>query len=293
MTSGAPGRRCASSGAVQPRSSRWRLAKRWRTPRRSSQHSTSGDWSCASTIPTSHSGQRREPGLQPAAAGRWIHRHARRRRAARPADPSERGRGTLPADPRRRVGVDLRPAAPRAGAGGHRRLRTAGRCRRAGHRGCHGHGDRAPGEAEPRCTPRPRRLRLTQRALPMPRPPRRLGLSTLAVTGGASHREADTPVVQPLVQSANLLQEIGTADGLRYPRYGNAPNAEVLQTRLALMEGAEAAIVLSSGMGATACALLALLRPGDHLLASSWVYGGTRTLFTQEFATMGIDVTLV
>jgi cystathionine beta-lyase/cystathionine gamma-synthase len=85
----------------------------------------------------------------------------------------------------------------------------------------------------------------------MPRPPRRLGLPTLAVTGGASHSEADTPVVQPLVQSANFIQEIGTADGLRYPRYGNAPNAEVLQRRLAMMEGAEAAIVLASGMGAT------------------------------------------
>jgi len=127
----------------------------------------------------------------------------------------------------------------------------------------------------------------------MPRPPRRLGLSTLAVTGGATHGEVDTPIVQPLVQSVNFMQEVGTADGLRYPRYGNAPNAEVVQRRLALLEGAEAGIVLASGMGATACALLALLRPGDHLLASSWIYGGTRQLFAQEFATMGIDVTLV
>ena len=127
----------------------------------------------------------------------------------------------------------------------------------------------------------------------MPRPPRRLGLSTLAVTGGAAPGEADTPVVQPLVQSVNYVQEFGTADGLKYPRYGNTPNAEAVQRRLAMLDGAEAGILLSSGMGATACALLALLRPGDHLLASSWVYGGTRLLFTQEFATMGIDVTLV
>src|SRR5215218_394374 len=127
----------------------------------------------------------------------------------------------------------------------------------------------------------------------MPRAPRRLGLSTLAVTGGATLTEADTPVVQPLVQSANFIQEIGTGDGLRYPRYGNMPNAEVVQRRLAMLEGAEAGILVSSGMAATACALLALLRPGDHLLASSWIYGGTRLLFEQEFATMGIDVTLV
>jgi cystathionine beta-lyase/cystathionine gamma-synthase len=127
----------------------------------------------------------------------------------------------------------------------------------------------------------------------MPRSPRRLGLSTLAVTGGAAQGEVDSPVVQPLVQSVNFVQEFGSADGLRYPRYGNAPNAEVVQRRLAMLDGAEAGIVLASGMGATACALLALLRPGDHLLASSWIYGGTRLLFTQEFATMGIDVTLV
>jgi cystathionine beta-lyase/cystathionine gamma-synthase len=127
----------------------------------------------------------------------------------------------------------------------------------------------------------------------MPRPPRRQGLSTLAVTGGAPHGETDTPIVQPLVQSVNFVQEVATGDGLRYPRYGNSPNAEVVQRRLAMMEGAEAGLVLASGMGATACALLALLRPGDHLLASSWIYGGTRLLFTQEFATMGIDVTLV
>jgi cystathionine beta-lyase/cystathionine gamma-synthase len=60
-----------------------------------------------------------------------------------------------------------------------------------------------------------------------------------------------------------------------------------------MLEGAEAALVLASGMGATSCALLALLRPGDHLLASSWVYGGTHRLLTHEFEVLGIDVTLV
>jgi cystathionine beta-lyase/cystathionine gamma-synthase len=117
--------------------------------------------------------------------------------------------------------------------------------------------------------------------------------STVAVHGGIERRGADAPVATPLFQSVNFVQEIGTSEGLRYPRYGNAPNAEIVQRRIAALEGAEAAIVLASGMGATACALLALLRPGDHLLASSWVYGGTHRLFTQEFQAMGIDVTLV
>ena len=68
---------------------------------------------------------------------------------------------------------------------------------------------------------------------------------------------------------------------------------ERVQKRLALVEGAEAALLLASGMGATACAMLALLRPGDHLLASSYIYGGTHRLLTEEFTANGIDVTLV
>jgi len=122
------------------------------------------------------------------------------------------------------------------------------------------------------------------------RPP---GLATLAIHAGAEGREADAAVVHPLYQSVNFIQEIGTGDGLRYPRYGNAPNAELVQSRMAAIEGAEGAVLLGSGMGATACALLALLRPGDHLLASSWIYGGATQLLTKEFAALGINVTLV
>jgi len=118
-------------------------------------------------------------------------------------------------------------------------------------------------------------------------------IATLAVHGGRSRGELDSPVASPLYQTVNYVQEIGTAEGLRYTRYGNVPNAEIVQERLALLEGAEAGLVLASGMGATACAMLALLRPGDHLLASSWIYGGTHRLLTQELASMGIDVTLV
>ena len=118
-------------------------------------------------------------------------------------------------------------------------------------------------------------------------------LPTLTVHAGEAAHDADTPVVSPLYQSVNYVQEVGQGDGLRYPRYGNTPNAEIVQKRLAALDKAEACVVTSSGMGATACALLALLRPGDHLLACRWIYGGTHRLLTEEFATLGIDVTLV
>ena len=122
---------------------------------------------------------------------------------------------------------------------------------------------------------------------------RKLGLSTTAIHGGAAPPAPGTGISAPLVQSVNFAQETGTSEGLLYTRYGNTPNAERVQRRLALLEGSEEALVLSSGMGATACAMLALLRSGDHLVSSSWIYGGTRKLYTEDLVGMGIEVTLV
>ena len=122
---------------------------------------------------------------------------------------------------------------------------------------------------------------------------RKLGLSTTAIHGGAPQRTPGTGVASPLVQAVNYVQDTGTSEGLRYTRYGNTPNAELVQHRLAELEGSEAALVLSSGMGATSCAMLALLRTGDHLISSSWIYGGTRKLFGEDIPGMGIEVTFV
>jgi cystathionine beta-lyase/cystathionine gamma-synthase len=128
---------------------------------------------------------------------------------------------------------------------------------------------------------------------PSSRAPRPLGPATLAIHGHLESRSADHPVAPPLYQSVNYVQEFGTADGLLYSRYGNTPNHAAVESRLALLEGAESACVLGSGMGATACALLALLRPGDHLIASKYIYGGTYRLLMEEFVGLGIEVTLV
>ena len=117
--------------------------------------------------------------------------------------------------------------------------------------------------------------------------------ATLAVTGGRTAGEPGTPVATPLVQSVNFLTEPGSRDELLYTRHANTPNAVTVQKRLALLDGSEAALVLASGMGATACTMMALLRAGDHLLASSWLYGGSRHLFEQELMSQGIEVTFV
>lgn len=126
----------------------------------------------------------------------------------------------------------------------------------------------------------------------LPAPPVR-SRATVVVQGARPAAEAGKPVATPLVQSVNFFTAPGSTEEIRYGRYGNTPNAELLHRRLALLEGSEAALVLSSGMGATACTMLALLRSGDHLIASNWLYGGTRRFFEQELMAQGIDVTFV
>jgi cystathionine beta-lyase/cystathionine gamma-synthase len=86
---------------------------------------------------------------------------------------------------------------------------------------------------------------------------------------------------------------VGSDEDILYSRYGNNPNQVALARKYALLEGAEAAIFLASGMGATALAHLAVLRPGDHLVSSSWIYGGTQHLFDEELGRLGIDITYV
>ena len=128
--------------------------------------------------------------------------------------------------------------------------------------------------------------------MPPRRPPRRpVALATLALHGARTAHRAGDPVVEPLVQSVNHLQPLGTAEGLLYTRYGNTPTAERVQRRIALLEGAERALLCSSGMGATACTFTALVGPGDHLLTSRYIYGGTHRLFFEELPAMGVTVT--
>ena len=96
-----------------------------------------------------------------------------------------------------------------------------------------------------------------------------------------------------LLQSSTFVSPVGSDEEVLYSRYGNNPNQVELARKYALLEGAEAAIFVASGMGATALAHLAMLRPGDHLIASTWIYGGTQRLFDEELARFGIEVTYV
>ena len=79
----------------------------------------------------------------------------------------------------------------------------------------------------------------------------------------------------------------GTASGLVYSRF-NHPNSEIVEDRLAIFEGTDACILFSSGMSAIATTLLAYARPGDVILHSQPLYGGTETLLTRTLSGFGI-----
>jgi methionine-gamma-lyase len=87
------------------------------------------------------------------------------------------------------------------------------------------------------------------------------------------------------------LREKGPAEtpGLIYSRLNN-PDLEILEDRLTLWDNAEAAAVTASGMSAIATTSLTFLRPGDVLLHSEPLYGGTEYLFCHVLPEFGIDV---
>ena len=120
-----------------------------------------------------------------------------------------------------------------------------------------------------------------------------LGFSTISIHGTPHRRPDWSPVAPALQQSSTFTNPVGSEDEVVYSRYGNNPNQVQLARKYALLEGADDAIFVASGMGATALAHMAVLRPGDHLISSNWIYGGTQRLFDEELGRYGVEVTYV
>lgn len=78
-----------------------------------------------------------------------------------------------------------------------------------------------------------------------------------------------------------------------YPRYFNTINQETISTKIASLESAEKGIVFSSGMAAISTTLMALLRPGDHLIVLKEMYGGTIAFVEEKLKLIGINVSYV
>ena len=107
--------------------------------------------------------------------------------------------------------------------------------------------------------------------------------ATVGIHGRSSEgRTPGSPVVSPIVQSATFHWTKPEDGDLLYSRYGNNPNQLEVGEKIAALEGTESGIALGSGMAATAMVFLALTEAGDHIVASTHLYGATRSLLLDE-----------
>ncbi len=125
------------------------------------------------------------------------------------------------------------------------------------------------------------------------------GFQTRAVHAGRAEnttRAVTPPIWQTttfVADSSEHFAEVAAAarPAEFYTRYGN-PTHKAVEAALVSLEGGEAALVTSSGMGAIFTTLLSTLSQGDHVVTQRAVYAGTETLW-RELARFGIEVTYV
>jgi len=128
---------------------------------------------------------------------------------------------------------------------------------------------------------------------------RKLGPQTQAIHAGEPNRRGvNGPIVTEIIRSSTFtfssteemkLWAEGKNKAYIYTRYGN-PTLSVAEKKIAALEGAEAAVVTSSGMAAISSALLAALKSGDELISTAQLYGGSYRLMRDVFPNMGITV---
>ena len=122
---------------------------------------------------------------------------------------------------------------------------------------------------------------------------------TISLHGGTYRRdESTTSVAVPIYQTTsyqfNSAEHAENLFGLKefgniYTRIGN-PTTNVLEERVAALEGGVAAVCVSSGQAASAFVVQNLCSTGDNIVASTDLYGGTVNLFNNTLKSMGIEV---
>lgn len=131
---------------------------------------------------------------------------------------------------------------------------------------------------------------------------RHYGFATLTIHGKRhlDKHESEKPVraiSTPIFQSSTFAFETaeqgaamfcGEEPGYIYTRLGN-PTTRALEVEMAYLEKGENALAFGSGMAATSTALLALVRPGENVVASDTLYGGTHALFKEVFPKLGLE----
>lgn len=123
---------------------------------------------------------------------------------------------------------------------------------------------------------------------------------TICVQGGYSPKQGE-PRVLPIIQSTTYKYEDSDyladlfdlkAEGHMYSRISN-PTVSALEEKVSELEGGVGALAVASGQSATLVAILNICGSGQHILASSKVYGGTFTLLSVTLKKLGIEVTFV
>ncbi|MBJ94214.1 MAG: cystathionine gamma-synthase [Rickettsiales bacterium] len=118
------------------------------------------------------------------------------------------------------------------------------------------------------------------------------GFGTRAIHAGQPAEPVTGAVMVPIYQTSTFVQEgVGGHKGYEYARTGN-PTRTALETCLASLEGARHGVCFSSGCAATSTVLHSL-SPGDHVVSSDDVYGGTWRIFETVFRPLGIEFTYV
>ena len=109
---------------------------------------------------------------------------------------------------------------------------------------------------------------------------------------GALHKPIHTSVTYGYDDVQDLVDIFqNKKKGFAYSRQGN-PTVAALEHKVTQMENGLATIAFSTGMAAISSMILALMKHGDHILASSFLFGNTRSIF-QSYVDMGLDVTFV
>lgn len=118
------------------------------------------------------------------------------------------------------------------------------------------------------------------------------GFGTLAIHAGQKPDPATGAIMTPIYQTSTYVQEApGEHKGHEYSRVSN-PTRTALEGNLAALEAARHGICFASGVAAID-AIIKSLRPGDHVVATNDLYGGTIRLFNQIFAPFGIEFSYV
>jgi cystathionine beta-lyase/cystathionine gamma-synthase len=114
---------------------------------------------------------------------------------------------------------------------------------------------------------------------------KKLSPESLCIHAGAGDFPAPFGLNTPIVTSSAFDYR---ADHVRYPRYHNTLNHDIVAARVAALESGETGLITASGMGAISAVFFSLMKPGDHAILLDGLYGGTMDLVEGLLKPMGM-----